>query len=199
LPNKVIVYTRHDDGGVSVNSGPSREVLRAMQCGGYWAAFPRGFVETQIERQIGAGINPDHARRFAHAVAFGGTTEAEAWDIIKDRDCARFGKLHELQDRADLPADRWFRDAWRRSANGGPVGIDLEKARPIQWAHIWAAVRRENERRKVSFEMLPPVPEPGHDLNYAIRHARDDEELRRIWPDGLITTIPGPFRSSHHP
>ena len=180
--NKRIVYTRHD-GGVSVNC-PSPEIFAVMQCGGYWNDRPRGFIDEQIRRQISDGIAPDHARRFAYAVAFGGCTEADVWGIIRDRDCARFGILHELQDAADLP-DRWFRNAWRRSSNGGPVGVDLKLARPIQWDRIWTAVEVENKRRERAFDVQRPLPVPGDTIRSAIKHARDDDELRRVWPEGL--------------
>ena len=173
-----IVYTRHD-GGVSVTT-PAREMFSIMQFGGYWNDRPRGFVEVQIERQIADGIDPDHARRFAHAVAFGGCTEAEVWEIIRDRDCARHGVLHELIDVGELP-DRWFRDAWSRSANGGPVSVSLEKAKPIQWARLVSAVSRENKRRELDLFGGPPIKLPKITLQSAIRNARDAEELERIW------------------
>lgn len=179
---KGIVYTRHD-GGVSVTY-PTAQIFRVMQCGGFWDDRPRGFIQTQIERQIASGIDPDHARRFAHAVAFGGCTEAEVWEIIRDRDCARHGTLHELIDVTDLP-DRWFRDAWRRSSNGGPPSVDLEKAKPIQWRRLVEAVSQENKRRELDLFGLPPIRLPRVTMQSAIKNARDDQELRRIWLDGL--------------
>lgn len=179
---KAIIYTRHD-GGVSVCT-PSPEIFRVMQCGGFWNDRPRGYVQTQIERQIASGINPDHARRFAHAVAFGGCSEAEVWEIIRDRDCSQHGKLHELIDVSDLP-DRWFRDAWRRSSNGGPPSVDLEKARPIQWRRLMDAVSQENKRREYDLFGPPPIELNKIEYQAAISRARDDEELRKIWHSGL--------------
>lgn len=160
------------------------EIFCVMQTGGYWSDSPRGFIETQIERQIQSGIDIDHARRFAHAVAFGGCTEPEVWGIIRDRDCARHGTLHELISSDDLP-DRWFRDAWRRSSNGGPPSVDLEKAKPIQWQKIVAAVSQENRRREFDLFGLPPINLPNLTMQSAIRNARDDQELRRVWPEQL--------------
>lgn len=177
--NKRIVYTRHD-GGVSVCI-PTQDIFRIMQAGGYWNDRPHGFVDAQIERQIEGGIAPDAARRFAHAVAFGGCTEAEAWGLIRDRDCGHLGTLHELQDADDLP-DRWFRDAWRRSANGGPVGVNLEMARPIQWARARNAVKQENDKRAAGFVKRRPLSVAWESIRNAIRHARDESELRKVWP-----------------
>lgn len=175
---KAILYTRHD-GGVSV-CHPTRDVFNIMQHGGYWNDRPHGFVSAQIERQISSGIAPDHARRFAHAVAFGGCSEAEAWEIIRDRDCARHGTQHELIDTGELPP-RWFRDAWSRSANGGPVNINLEKAKPIQWSRLVQAVSQENKRREFDLFGGPPIKLPKLTIQSAIRNARDAEELERIW------------------
>ena len=180
--SKRILYTRHD-GGVSVCL-PSAEIFAVMQCGGCWDDRPRGFLQAQIERQISDGIAPDHARRFAMAVAFGGVSEAEAWGIIRDRDCARRGTMHELIDASELP-DRWFRDAWKRSANGGPVGVDLNLARPIQWSRARRRVERENKRRAESFEPMSPIAPLWETIRSAIKHARDEDELRKVWPEEL--------------
>lgn len=181
--NKRIVYTAHD-GSVSVTC-PSAEIFRIMAVGGYWDLAPRGFVERQIELQIKGGIDPDHARRFAHAVAFGGCTAAEVWDIVKDRDCARHGTLHELHDVDDIPVDRWFRDAWSRSRNGGPIGIDLEKARPLQWERLASAVDAENKRRVKAWYRRDPLQIDEGRIRDAISAAQCHEELKHVWIEGL--------------
>lgn len=178
--NKRIVYTRYD-GGVSVCI-PTADIFRIMQVGGYWNDRPHGFVEAQIERQIKGHIHPDAARRFAHAVAFGGCSEAEAWAIIRDRDCGHLGRLHELHDVSDMPGDRWFRDAWRRSPNGGPINISMDLARPIQWQKARAAAKKERERREGCLEPMKPLRIAWQSIRAAIRHARDPDELRKVWP-----------------
>jgi hypothetical protein len=183
--SKRIVYTRHD-GGVSV-CGPSAEIFRIMQCGGYWDAMPRGFVDRQIFLQTKGGIAPDHAARFARAVAFGGCSEAEVWDIVKDRDCARHGTLHEIQKTEDLP-DRWFRNAWRRSRNGGPIGVGLEAARLIQWDRLTFAADEANKVRTRALRPLPPIEIDAY--RSPIERANDTDELRRIWPDELARLSP---------
>lgn len=184
---KAILLSLHE-GGVGVFI-PTADIFRVMQCGGYWNDRPHGFVGAQIERQIQSGIAPNHAKRFARAVAFGGVPEWEVWDIVKDRDTARLGTLHDLIDTDDLP-DRYFRNAWSRSANGGPVGIDLNKAKPLQWDYIQRAVKIETNRREESFEELPPLNVPWNTIRSAIKYARDDSELRRIWPDGIERAQP---------
>lgn len=176
--SKRIVYTRHD-GGVSIVC-PSANCMRWMSTGGRWGHVTRGWLDAQIERQIAAGHNPNAARRFTRALLLGGCTQAEALAIIRDRDCVHLGSAHELWDANDVPRDRWFRDAWRRSHNGGPILIDMPKARRIQWRRIKTAVEMHN-RPRLALGRKPHVPLWG-ELGNAIRHARDEEELRRVWP-----------------
>jgi hypothetical protein len=186
-----ILYSRQD-GGVSVCT-PAPSCLRWMATGGRWADKPRGFLDVQIERQIAAGHRPDAAARFARALAFGGVTEREAYEIIRDRDCGHLGTAHELIDASELP-DRWFRNAWVRSHNGGPVSISVEKAKPIQWGRIRAAYHEEQNRRAEALEDLPEIRVDFGALRSAIKRASDETELFRVWPEIL------PRREHHeHP
>lgn len=178
-----IVYTRHD-GGVTVNC-PAPRIFAEMQRGA-WGHMPRGWVEYQVYMAIKDGRNPDGVKRFALAMVKGGVTEKDCWAIIRDRDTLHKGTLHELQDLADLP-DRWFRNAWRRSHNGGPVGIDLERARLIQWERLVETTDEANKRRIRALRPLPPVS-IDH-LRAPIERASDTDELRRIWPEELPRTF----------
>jgi hypothetical protein len=38
-----------------------------------------------------------------------------------------------------VPTDRTYRDAWRRSHNGGPIRLDENKVTEIDEARAWAA------------------------------------------------------------
>jgi hypothetical protein len=179
---RAILYTRHD-GGVAV-CRPNPWCLRVMETGGLWDDQPRGFIEVQIERQIAAGHRPDAASRFARALAFGGLTEREALEVIRDRDCGHLGTAHDLIDPAELPS-RWFRNAWVRSHNGGPVAISVAKAKPIQWGRIRAAYHAENKRRVEALEELPEVKVDFGAVRAAIKRASDETELFRVWPEAL--------------
>mgnify|MGYP001597722212 CR=1 FL=1 len=175
-----IVYTRFDS-GVTIYC-PAKEAISWMGCGGFWSAEPRGFTDLQIERQIERGINPDVARRYAHAMQFGGCTTAEALEIIRDRDCTPFGTAMELWDEEEIPTDRWFRDAWHRSHNGGPISVDLKLARPIQFKRIRAAVNLETKRRQDDIELFSiPVDVDMFSIRDRIMAARDEVELRSVW------------------
>ena len=177
---KCIVYNRQD-GGVTI-CHPTDWAISVMGCGGLWDAFPRGYLDTQIERQIARGVPKDAARRYARAVQFGGCTTAEALEIIRDRDCF-MGMSHELWDRSDIPTDRWFRDAWKRSHNGGPIYVDFAKAKPIQSSRIADAILEKNRRR--AGELLDPIAVDLQPLRNRISMARDERELRQIWPKEL--------------
>ena len=138
MRSRRIVYTRHD-GGVSI-CAPSLTALAYMTGGGgRWDGYPRGFLERQIAEQAKHGVGEDNAARFVRAMQFGGLTTAEAYGAMRDRFCAHLGTAHELWDVEDVPTDRTYRDAWRRSHNGGPIVIDEAKARVIDEARMWVA------------------------------------------------------------
>lgn len=162
-----IIYTRHD-GGVSITQ-PSANCMRWMGLGGRWADRERGYLDTQIERQIAAGHDERAVVRFCRAMMFGGCTDAEALEIIRDRDCGHLGTAFELVDFADIPQDRWFRNAWRRSHNGGPIYIDMKKARAIQYRRIKSLTRNN---------ILMKLPL----WRGRIRRAQTPEQLKSIYP-----------------
>lgn len=177
---KRIVYNRHD-GGVSVCC-PTDWAVAMMGCGGLWDSHPRGYMEIQIERQIARGIRPDDARRYAMAMQFGGCTTAEALEIIRDRDCAPHGTAIELWDLDDVPNDRWFRDAWRRSPNGGPISIDIKLAKPIQFRKAHDFVEHENRRRAKDFDLPGQIDVDWLKFRERVLSTQDEHELRAVWP-----------------
>jgi hypothetical protein len=176
-----IVYTR-PDGSVAI-CAPSPDLITWMGCGGLFGRMPQGFAETETERQIAEGRCPDAVRRFIRGVMYGGCSTAEALAIIRDRECGHLGTGHELWNTRDIPTDRWFRDAWVRSHNGGPIGISLAKARGIQFRKIKHAVDRENARRLEEIDLLDRPIEPDWEaIREAIRRAESEAELRQVWP-----------------
>jgi len=186
-----LVYTRKADGGVNAFC-PTKEAVSAMTSGGgYWDDRPRGFLDELVRRktcpvlQKGANVTEDAAWRFIKAMQWGGLTTAETWPVFAAHDCERFGHDVQLLRYDELP-DRWFRDAWTRErSNSGLPYIDLEKARVIQWQRLLHAVSRENKRRE--FDLFGPAPIRISKPEYAraIKHARDAEELKRIWAPSL--------------
>jgi hypothetical protein len=182
---KRIVFTRHD-GGVSV-CAPSLTALRFMTGGGgRWDGFPRGFLDRQITKQA-EECGERNAHRFVMAMQFGGCTDAEAYELMRDRFCAHMGSGIELWDVADVPPDRWFRDAWVRSHNGGPIDVSLAKARGIQFRKIKKAVAVERDRRAADIELFDKPIEPDWNvLRDAVRRADAVAKLRHVWPIELM-------------
>jgi hypothetical protein len=210
---KRIVYTR-PDGGVAV-CAPSLTALRFMTGGGgrwdpppgkMWHRWhdkshlidvlyhsrgqrfiaPTWFLNAQIDAQAKDGVGERAARRFVHAMQFGGCTDAEAYELMRDRFCVHQGTGIELWDDADIPQDRWFRDAWVRSHNGGPIDVSLSKARGVQFRRINDAVEIENNRRRQDINLFDrPIQPDWSALRDAIRRAADVGDLRRVWPSEL--------------
>jgi len=117
---------------------------------------------------------------------FGGLSNAEAYAVMRDRFCGHLGTGHELWEVDDLPTDRWFRDAWVRGHNGGPIDISLGKARGVQFHRIFDAVGQENSRRLGDIDHFDrPIQPDWCVIRDAIRRADDVADLRRIWPLGL--------------
>ncbi len=178
---KRIVYTR-PDGGVSICAPSATAMCYMTHGGGRWRGFDPGFLGRQLAKQA-EECGERNARRFIGAMQFGGCTDAEAYEIMRDRFCAHLGTGHELWDVADVPRDRWFRDAWVRSHNGGPIDIDIKKARPIQWQRIRAFVKHENKRRERDLDRFDRPLEPDYPrLRDAVRAAQSLDQLRAVWP-----------------
>lgn len=184
---QAFLYTRFKDNGVTVLH-PAPECLRALSQGGYWGKMRRGFLDEQIERQVRDGRDRKAAARFSNALAWGCGNSKLALEILRDRDCAHRGFNIELIDTGELP-DRWFRDAWIRSPNGGPVSINLEHARTIQLATIRQAVADARTLRARGLLRCPRIRVPWTTIESAVNHARDEDELRRVWPEGI--PLPG--------
>lgn len=178
-----IVYTR-PDGGVSIVV-PAAECLQAMCCGGAWAGEARGFVDEQIERLVAAGTAEPVAVAFCRAMAFGGMTDREALAVISEKDGGGSGR--ELWDMSDVPSDRWFRDAWVRSHNGGPIGIDLTRARHVHFRRLSAAAHADGMSAAADLDAKRAQIDMDV-MRERIRRSRDVESLRMIWPEGLART-----------
>lgn len=160
---------------------PAPRAFRARTNGGGLMSFYGTTIAREVEKAEQDGRDADLAREWATAGEYGGLTDAECWDLFR-RWCLPAGALAvDLIDVADLPGDRWFRNAWRRSPNGGPIWIDLERARPVQRWRIAGAVVEENARRTRS--LTAPLAADFDALRQATETASSLEELRAIWPE----------------
>lgn len=185
MPDRCIVSTR-PDGGVSITY-PTDEIMAIFTLGG----APDGYFgridwDGQIASYVKRGIREVTAVKWVRSLINGGLTTAEAYELIRDRDTAPDWTGKELWDRADIPADRWYRNAWHRSHNGGPIDISLSLARSIQFREIKNAVACENKRRESDLDLFDiPVACDLAVFRERIRKASDEIELRHIWPKEL--------------
>jgi hypothetical protein len=170
---KHIIWTR-PDGGVMVTV-PSSNCIRWLETGGRWLGERVSFVDEQIERHIADGHMERVAVSWCRGLQNGGVARRDAIELIRDRDC-RGGVAHELIDPSDL-TDRWFREAWRRSHNGGPIWLDVEACRVQQWGRIKALADAE------AAKLRPREMNLGA-LRDAILSADEPDDIRRIWPHG---------------
>lgn len=121
---------------------------------------------------------------FLTAYERGGCTLDKALRLVLDKDVPTVERASaEIWSRGDLPADRWFRDAWRRSANGGPIWTDVERARPVQLRHIGRALSRANVQWFTRRD--EPVAIDWRSARAAVARAGDEAELRTVWPQEL--------------
>ena len=87
------------------------------------------------------------AEKWTDAKTYGGLSEFEAimliWEYTRREGAIPANAMMpEIVHEADLP---WrYREAWRRSSNGGPVWVDEAKAQAIDEMRAWS--RYEEER-----------------------------------------------------
>lgn len=96
----------------------------------------------QFSRMAARGVKPQAAYRYARMMVTGGCSRREAIEIIAQRDCGHLGQAIEIVDIDEIPKDRTYRDAWRRSTNGGPVYIDEDRAQAIDERRMWDSYAR---------------------------------------------------------
>jgi hypothetical protein len=77
------------------------------------------------------------ARRWIMALHTGGLQKREAVALILEKDAPPYSVAHDIVHAWELPQDRTYRDAWRRSSNGGPVWVDENAAVTIDESRMW--------------------------------------------------------------
>jgi hypothetical protein len=85
-------------------------------------------LDRAIENMIRDGREAGFAQRYLTALLSGGETDATALDLVREHAFrAKDGQI--AAEPTALPADRFFRNAWRLA--GGVVVVDLQAARRI--------------------------------------------------------------------
>ena len=82
------------------------------------------------------------AAKWIDALIDGGYAELDAVRLIGEVSAPPFSTALEIVDATEIPTDRRYRDAWRRSSNGGPIWIDEEKAQMLDERRMWALYQR---------------------------------------------------------
>ena len=150
-------------------------------------------------RQVGnmtrGGIEEQVAWRMVYGLSRGGFGERLFYGVLSDYSCRLIGTGIELWDAAEVPADRWFRDAWRRGPKGGPIWIDLDAARDIQGHKLREAIHRFNAEalRDEELALLAGRPTNGPaviDLDLRrfgrrVAAAGSADEIKAVWPAEL--------------
>jgi hypothetical protein len=185
------------DGGVAITS-PSPTIMRVMTMGGGY--LPPSKRDIEIANQVRAGREERVTVRFIDALISGGLTDAEAYEVIRDRDVDPAYTAAELWDFDALPQDRWFRNAWKRSLNGGPIYVDMAKAKRIHGAKLLAAKRGRLKRLTAAEELERITGDSekadgllvqidrvrGLRLDFDLSRAETPEQLRAVWPMELV-------------
>lgn len=194
------------DGGVGVIRPAAWAYMRTH--GGIFVRDERGIqrpwnsifsAQHEVDKMIANGRRASFARRWIMTAIVGGMTDAEFYAAIIEKDMPKGWTAPELVEPDEISIlGRWFRDAWRRSHNGGPISVNLETAkrihaRRIDQAHSTATEAHKRQRglslleRNLGSAALPRLPDIRPAIK-AIASARQVEELYSIWPRGL--TVP---------
>lgn len=140
------ILTTRPDGSVVITCPAEPGILYLMHgaTGPWhpWFGQPIWFGAVQFSRMVMDGIRPEIAYKFAHAMVNGGLTREQAIATIAARDCEQFGTAIEIVDVSEVPTDWTYRNAWRRSHNGGPIWVCEDAIREIEEQRMWT----EHER-----------------------------------------------------
>jgi hypothetical protein len=147
------MVTTAPDGRVLITT-PSLTAMAYVTCGGGpWddelQHEPPGFLERKIAEQAKNGVGERNARRFVEAMHRGGCSVDDACEMMRDRFAAHLGMGHEVWSTVDVPTDRTYRAAWRRSQNGGPIWLDEPKVVEIDEARALAAYKALRVRENI--------------------------------------------------
>jgi hypothetical protein len=126
---------------------PAPDFIEECRVGIVAARAARGYAQAPVDVTYEAGklcadeswrpdVSPDLREALARArfavLNGGGLSEREAVELIAACDAPAFSTAREIVDVSEIPSDRTYREAWRRSPNGGPIWIDQDAARAIR-------------------------------------------------------------------
>ncbi len=129
------------DGSVAITC-PDENGIRYLMLGSDWWQHPWHerpwwFWIVQFQRKVARGVKPAAAYKFCRAMVTGGLSRREAIELIGEYSVGHLGVALEIVDISEIPTDRTYRDAWRRSSNGGPIWVCEKAAQEIDEARMW--------------------------------------------------------------
>jgi hypothetical protein len=148
-PSERCVLTLMEGGGIGQDTRWRRGLRKYLDAIGLRFSFPAMPLWLAKEWEVHKHVRdprwrPDLAwgerealaRRWVDAMADGGLTAGEAVRLIAERDRPADSLAMDIIDPGELP-ERYYRAAWRRSSNGGPVWIDDDVRLAIDEAALW--------------------------------------------------------------
>lgn len=118
---------------------------------------------------------------------FNNMTQAEYEAHVWERSVPKDAINPQYIDEADIPDDRYFRNAWKQ--NGKKALVDMDKAKEIHMDKIRAA--RNEKLKELDIETMKGID--VQDEKQVLRDLPDSfdltattpEELKALWPDEL--------------
>lgn len=184
------------------------EFLRT-DCGYSASALVTAYAEDHIDEDVAArwerhkfltdpmwqppGDREAILTEWINGLRYGGLSYDDAIRLIARKDHPSDGIAMEIVRREAINSDRWFRNAWRRSANGGPIYIDMDRARVAQKERI--AIASMLDDRGIWDRVTAPLPPiDWSKISREVEAAACLEDLRRVhfgqtvaWPEQSVT------------
>ena len=171
MTTKRIIWTDAD--GNVCRCTPSPEAMRALT--GTGGMLNPAHIDKQAAAYLEAGMGAVSASRLAEGFANGGLTEAEALNLIRDRNLLTDARNVVVVEAADLPHAGSLRAAWRQDGATVPV-FDMGRGRSIKTDLI----RPERNRRLAALDVDYMRADEAGDAEEKEKRAGLKQELRDL-------------------
>jgi hypothetical protein len=216
-----LILEQKDDGGVLIGI-PAPNMMTALTNGGFGrlpgdavtsdlaeneslrievaASMP---VDRAIDNMVRSGFDADFAAKWTRAQISGGETDATALGMVALKTFpSQFDVVATEQE--NIPADRFFRDAWRRDPGGDKLYVDIDAARIIFSRRLIGAKGAAAKRLTDELDVLlltgrtDQALEAQHEaliglnlraLGAKVMAAASPEELKALWPTELVPAL----------
>lgn len=212
-----LILEQKDDGGVLIGI-PAPNMMTALTNGGFGrlpgdavtsdlaeneslrievaASMP---VDRAIDNMVRSGYDPDFAAKWTQAQISGGETDATALGMVALKTFpSQFDVVATEQE--NIPADRFFRDAWRRDPGSDRLYVDPDASKVIFSRRLIEAKGMSVKKLTDELDVLlltgktDQALEAQHEalislnlraLGAKVMAAASPEELKALWPAEL--------------